>query len=306
MSDSAIFREWNTSTAYLQDEAIYTSTDPEISIQYHRKMFRCITPHTSFSFTTDFGNGYWEEMTVRGIKGDQGDVGSKGDIGPQGLQGIQGFAGANGADGIFSTIASTAEAEAGVDDTKGMTPLKTKNSFDANIITYDSSLKTDTINPISARLSLAEANIAALRNTTDIVNLSGIQYLENNVLVATDIIGKDFGPNGGGDKLALNSVGAKSARIRAEIYRKDDTEERFTVANLELHFMEGSSTWAIGRTSTTILVGGDDGVTFDVTTSNPSVGIYIAQVNYISDNMVGGNYSASSYIKFLLEEISNF
>ena len=68
-SDTAIVREWDTNTEYLVDQLIYTSTDPEINVQYQDKFFRAVNQHTSFSFTTDFGNGEWEEAVVKGVKG---------------------------------------------------------------------------------------------------------------------------------------------------------------------------------------------------------------------------------------------
>lgn len=54
--------------------------------------------------------------------------------GPQGIQGVQGLTGADGADGadgIFSEIANQSEAEAGANNTKGMTPLRVKQAIDA-------------------------------------------------------------------------------------------------------------------------------------------------------------------------------
>lgn len=64
--------------------------------------------------------------------------GTNGDIkntdllaGPQGPQGATGPAGTNGVDGIFSEIASQAEAEAGVENTKGMTPLRVAEAIAA-------------------------------------------------------------------------------------------------------------------------------------------------------------------------------
>lgn len=48
-----------------------------------------------------------------------------------GLVGAQGPAGANGTNGIFSAIASQSEAEAGTENTKGMTPLRTAQAIAA-------------------------------------------------------------------------------------------------------------------------------------------------------------------------------
>ncbi len=303
---TAIVNEWDTNTSYLDEQMIYTSNDPEINVQYHNKQFRATANHISGSFTTDFGNGLWEEMTVKGIPGATGDKGAKGDTGDQGIQGIDGPSGGNGADGIFSAIASQGEAEAGTDNAKGMTPLRSKQANTLEIATYDTGLQAGTIDPITDRIDTTEADILLLKNALSLNFVTGQQPLENNVAVAVDIEGSDYGPNGGGNRLELNNTGAKSARIRVEMYRKDDAEERFNISYIELHFIESTNTWVIGRESTTVLVGDLDGVTFDVTQTNPSAGVYVAQVNYISDNMVGGNYSGDSSIKFVMQEMSNF
>lgn len=56
------------------------------------------------------------------------NVNIAGEPGAAGADGAPGADGADGADGIFSAIASQAEAEAGVENTKGMTPLRTLQS----------------------------------------------------------------------------------------------------------------------------------------------------------------------------------
>ena len=52
---------------------------------------------------------------------------------PRGSDGTQGPAGADGSDGIFLSIASQSEAEAGTENTKGMTPLRTKEAINAQV-----------------------------------------------------------------------------------------------------------------------------------------------------------------------------
>ncbi len=64
-----------------------------------------------------------------GPQGAQGDVGATGTTGATGPTGPQGPA---GADGVFSAIASQVEAEAGTDNVKGMTPLRTKEAITEN------------------------------------------------------------------------------------------------------------------------------------------------------------------------------
>lgn len=305
MSTTTRIPNWATSTLYYKDEPVYISTDPLVSVQFHNKFYRAKSEHTSFSFQTDWGNGLWEEITIKGIKGDTGEQGPTGGVGPTGLTGPQGVAGADGSDGVFSEIASNAEALAGVDNTKGMTPLRVMEVITQEINDYDTDLDANVIVPIQEDISSLTTRIIQLEAATTLNIVHGQNKILNDVSVAEALVGGDA-TDGVGNRLELNSVGAKSATIRAEIYRKDDAETRFSIAHLELHFIEPLSQWVIGRTSTTVLVGGDDGVTFSVSTSNPASGIYVGQVEYASDNMVGGNYSSESYVKFLLEEISNF
>ena len=62
-------------------------------------------------------------------RGPAGPTGATGPQGPSGgIDGADGDDGADGANGIFSAIASQAEAEAGTDNTKGMTALRVKQA----------------------------------------------------------------------------------------------------------------------------------------------------------------------------------
>lgn len=374
MAGSAIIKEWDTNTEYLTNETVYTSDDPEISVQYQNKFYRATADHTSLSFGTDWGNDLWEEMTVKGVQGVQGPPGIRGPKGDTGTQGPAGANGAAGADGVFSEIASQLEAETGTDNVKGMTPLRTQQNFDANISSRDSAITTNandiislaadvstntsdiasitidsaqittnkndiaglvlvdaglqnqidnitidsaqitqnqndiatinntTIPAINTEINKLKGRVAAVENSTTLSNASGEQNVENNAGPIA-IVGGDIS-TGSGNRWELNSDGATSARIRAEIYREDDAETRFTVAMLEMHFLSTTNTWVIGRTWTTAFEGNPDGLDFTVVTTDLGGGIYVGQVYYTSDNMVGGNYNPSSYVRFLLEEIS--
>ncbi|MAT23312.1 MAG: hypothetical protein CML86_07425 [Rhodobiaceae bacterium] len=52
---------------------------------------------------------------------------------PRGSDGTQGPAGSDGSDGIFLSIASQSEAQTGTENTKGMTPLRTKEAINAQV-----------------------------------------------------------------------------------------------------------------------------------------------------------------------------
>ena len=69
--------------------------------------------------------------SVRGLQGIQGEKGEKGDQGERGLQGIQGVRGEKGEKGDAGYTppkATKTEAEVGTDDSKYMTPLRTKQA----------------------------------------------------------------------------------------------------------------------------------------------------------------------------------
>lgn len=375
---SAIIETWGIAVDYVVDETITTSTNPSVAPQYQNKTFRAKAAHTSTSFATDFGNDLWEEILSKGIEGPQGVQGPNGNNGADGATGPQGPNGADGADGIFSQIATTPEAQAGVDDTKGMTPAKTKDAIDAQVaadradiitnandiaqnvldiaqnasdiagIVIDSAQITTNQNDIAGNvLDIAQnaADIAAIVidnaqiatnqadintiNTVDLPALvdevnklkarmtvleatnlflnraTGKQRLQNN-FGPQDILGSDLpGEAGRGNRFELDTEGARSARVHVEIYRKDDAEVRFTTCVLLLHFIPGINTWVLERESTTPIVGGDDGVTFNIVTTPSAPGEFLGTVQYTTNDMVGGNYDIDSYVKFLLEEIKD-
>jgi len=64
----------------------------------------------------------------RGPTGPTGLTGATGPAGTNGTNGTNGADGADGADGVFTVIASQSEAEAGTNNTKGMTPLRVKQA----------------------------------------------------------------------------------------------------------------------------------------------------------------------------------
>lgn len=75
-------------------------------------------------FVTMKSNGTSWAVMAKSV-GDPGATGATGSTGATGATGATGPTGPAGADGIFSAIASQAEAEAGSDNVKGMTPLRT-------------------------------------------------------------------------------------------------------------------------------------------------------------------------------------
>jgi len=297
MASSAKILDWVVATVYQLEEVV--TVLPAEGPQFANKLYRCESSHTSSSFTTDLGNSLWEEIVIKGTKGDTGDQGASGPNGATGATGAAGANGGTGANGIFSAIASQAEAEAGTENTKGMTSLRVNQAITATSIPAIAAIQSD-VSDLTDRVDAVEARMAVVETATNLTFATGQQRINNNQAAAQDILGVDLPTEGGlGNRFELNPVGAVSALVRVEIFREDDAETRFTIAELELHYVSG--TWLIGRFKTLVLAGDDDGLTFGVTQD----GANVATVNYISDNMVGGNYKTTSYLKFELKEISN-
>ena len=299
--------DWEVDKEYCKDQVVYVTGEQP---QFNDKIYRAVAPdeladppvlcHTSFSFATDFGNGLWQEIVIRGITGPQGDKGDKGDKGDTGAMGPQGPNGAQGADGIFSEIASQAEAQAGTDNEKGMTPLRTKNAIDSQVpnLTVITQLQSD----VEEQESITdghETRINQLEAISPKDLARGRQRIVNNQETPISLLGAAaVGENGSGNKFELNEAGARSARIEFEIYRKSDTEMRFVTGVLRMQYVDGL--WYLGRDFTTVLAGtAPDGLTFSVDNSTPGVGV----VQYESDEMGGVYDVGESYMLWFIREI---
>lgn len=264
---------------------------------FNLRIYRALVTHTSGGdFNTDLVASKWELVKTQGTQGLTGPQGATGATGSTGAKGDQGPA---GSDGVFSEIANQAEAEAGVNNTKGMSPLGTKQAINDQVGT----LRDTDFPALVTRVTSAEESIAVLNNkvsklegASQVSRATGSQRVLNNQSTAVPIIGKDSSV-GAGERLELNPVGATSAQVMVEIYRKDDAEERFVRASLELHYISG--TWYLGTKNIITLQGEDSGVNFEVSQDGDNV----AQVSYTSDDMVGGNYDSASYLRYLIEEI---
>jgi len=286
--------DWATATNYLEFEVVRVEGQ---GAAFEDRLYRATAAHTSNSWATDWGNSLWEEVFIRGATGAQGIQGIKGDTGSTGAQGPAGATGGNGADGIFSEIASLAEAEAGSDNTKGMTPLRVYNSIQKFVPLIGVVSETaDSIAPINATLSDHETRINQLEALSPLSRARGQQRINNNQSTPLSIDAAP-GQNGSGKRLELDADGATSARVEIEIYRKDDAETRMVQVIMLLQYIDG--VWYQARESTTVLAGNFDGVTFSIDQTGD-----VATIQYISDNMTGGNYSDDSYVRYLIQELS--
>lgn len=296
--------DWVSGKRYFEDEAVIVKGE---AAAYNDKLYRVLADHTSFSFQTDFGNSFWELIQTRGIEGPQGNAGVVGPAGADGNDGAQGPAGGDGSDGLITAIATKSEAEVGVENTAAMTALRTKEAIDFQLSAERLAITNNTTeNAKHGGADGLNTRIVVLENAAGTNLANGHQRLLNTN-GPEDILGLDApsGQDGKGNRLELNSVGARSARVQVEVYRKDDVETRVSTCTLILQFVPPLNTWFVERESTTVIEGNPDGVVFGITTANPAAGIYVGQINYTTDTMAGGNYDIDSYVRFIIREITN-
>lgn len=294
---TAIIEDWATATNYEVGQMVFVEGQ---GAQFVNKLYRCIVAHTSNSWATDWGNSNWEEKPLKGYKGDTGEKGEKGDTGPTGATGAPGANGGNGADGIFSAIASQAEAQTGTENTKGMTALRTAQAIASQVpnLSAITDLENDVATLDGYRIDHG-SRLNILEGLSPLTRARGEQRINNNQSSAQDIQGSGLpGQNGKGNDFMVDSDNATSYRAEVEIYREDDAEIRFSTVVLRFQYVNG--TWYVARENTTVLVGGDDGVEFVLN----DLGAGKAQVQYTSDNMAGGNYVSTSYVRYLMEQLN--
>ena len=234
-----------------------------------------------------------------GPQGPAGPAGADGADGADGAVGPTGPTGPAGSDGIFSQIASQAESEAATDNTKGMTPLRVKQAVESYLSTLSDFVALQSqVNTADSNINLLSSRLSAIEGSFQVTHAVGQQRLENNSLTI-DMEGADVLATraGRGNRCELNPVGATSAELIMEIFRKDDAETRFSRHYLELHNIEG--TWYLAERDEILIAGAMSGVTFAITTDGDGVVL----LNYSSDNMTGGNYSNDSYIRWQIREI---
>lgn len=224
-----------------------------------------------------------------GATGPTGPTGATGATGPQGPQGNPGVDGADGADGVFSEIANQTEAETGTNNTKGMTPLRTKQAIDVNLASYNTTAAQLAIDSAQdALISDARQRVQVLENNSDVNQFSGKQDVGNGEAVAVQLDGADadVSENGYGDAMARDDDGTQYARVECLVRRSTDSETRLVQVDLIMYYFGG--TWYVGRKSTTVLNDGNpDGLTFSISTDGNGVGT----VTYTSDTMAGANYT---------------
>jgi len=298
----ALIPDWLPATNYVISQTIIDPTS--------KKMYRALTVHTSGGdFNTDLVGGEWELVPTTGLKGDPGVQGPNGLQGPQGIQGINGNNGAPGVNGVFAAIASKAEAEAGVDNTKGMTPLRTKEAIDFQLPNH--AIIVDLLARVVAlEAQNADQETRLIAIETNVIpgtgRFSGSQIIKNAAGPIDILGGNNPTPaDGRGDALLRSSAGTEFAKVQMQVRRKTDTEFRFVSYDLIMQFNSDTNVWFIGRDGTDQLDGSLnlDGIVLTVTTNPDGFGEFIGQVSYTSDNMLGANHDTQSEMKWIGQEI---
>lgn len=289
---------WESGKEYKENNVVMVVGE---GTQWEDKLFRAKEDHTSFSFASDFGNNRWEEIIVRGATGATGPVGPRGPKGDQGPKGDPGANGSKGDPGIISEIASQGEAQAGTENTKGITPLRAAQAI-AHQVPNLAVIETIQ-NDISSNDSLLVNHGTRINQLEAIAPKDlarGRQRIDNNQTTPKQLLGGLVPGEGGfGNPFRVNSNGTRSIRVEIEIQRKTDTDFRFATAVVRLQWVDDQ--WLIGRDFTNILGGlGPDGVNLGIVEgSAPEEAV----VTYTSDNMPGDIVNAESYILWFVREI---
>jgi hypothetical protein len=286
-----VVSDWAQGVNYTTDELVINELG----------LYRVANDHLSTTFSIDLSNG---DMEIIGTFGIKGDTGSQGGIGNQGIQGPQGLPGNNGVDGndgIFSQKADLAQAQAGLDDTKGMTSQKTKAAIDFQVpnLTVITDLQSDVAGNTLDIGALA-TEVLILQNMVEASHgvWAGEQVLQNNA-GPTDILGLASG-EGSGKPLLRDGDGTRHAVIMISIERIDSLERRFSSFNLIMQFVDNQ--WFIKRDKTHVL---DDSLEVDgVTISVVNLPGKEGQLQYSTDNMLGVYDDVESKIKYKGVELS--
>lgn len=281
---SFIIPDWEQSTPYLENQIVY-STQLD-------SYWKVLQDHTSDLnlITADIGVGRLElfNQGEQGEKGLKGDKGEKGDTGAAGSNGLNG---AQGNDGIFSQIAEQAEAEAGVENTKGMTPLRTKQAIDAQVPSFLTGINSS-IATINSNISTLGAEINLLKSSisTTIGRYSGAQRLLQSQSTPLELLGTTGSP------LKFNQSGTEFVNVQFYIRRGNNS---FTSFEAVLHYTGGQ--WFICRKETFLLdeTLDVDGITLSVVTNGQGEG----QVYYTATDIGTPFVAEENYIAWLGQEI---
>ena len=292
-TSSSVAPNWATAQNYIENQLLVKDGF----------IFRVTADHTSNTFLVDLDGGLLEAVGTVGIEGPMGAQGPAGADGADSVvAGPQGPAGNDGVDGVFAAIATQGEAQTGVDNTKGMTPLRTKQAIDfqlplnADFISQGNDVILNALNiqDLNSRLILVEN---MLESTFGL--WTGQQRIRNGQAVPVQVLGLASG-EGIGKPFTRDGNGTRYAEVIVTLERRTDLEHRFSSFKLIMQFVDG--VWYIKREKTHVLVDAleVDGVTLTVNNLAGNIG----QLEYISDVMPGVDNAEESNIKFKGVELS--
>ena len=286
-----VVTDWAQGVNYTADELVINE----------QGLYRVVNDHLSTTFSVDLAAGDMEIIGTFGIKGDTGAQGNQGNQGIQGIQGPAGNNGVDGNDGIFSQKADLAEAQTGTDDTKGMTPQKTKAAIDFQVpnlpvittIQNDISDNQGDIGDLATEVLMLQQIVEAAHGIW-----AGQQTLQNNA-GPIDITGMVSG-EGAGKPFLRDGDGTRHAVVMVSLERVTDLERRFSSFNIIMQFVDNQ--WFIKRDKTHVL---DDTLEVDgVTLTVVNLPGKEGQLQYTTDNMVGVYDLVESKIKYKGVELS--
>jgi hypothetical protein len=278
--------DWVTMTAYLVDDIVIYDAGAG------NRFYRCLIAHTSNSWNTDWGTGKWELLTMAGTPGSAGATGPQGIQGIQGIQGVAGVNGAAGSDGLITAIASQAEAQAGVENTKAMTALRTKQAIDTQVpaLSQITTLQTEML-AAQADIFNQDARITNLEIAPEFLDIRGLKYITDADVVFSNV---DSSP----DELILDSNNARSARVWMEISRKTNLETRFVVREYILMYV--GTTWYLEDIVEYIQIGNPIGVELIMT--QPILDHAVVQYR-VTDALAGVADPLENFIRFRLKRL---
>jgi len=290
----AVWSEWAISSAYLKNQLLRDGISGAF--------YTVVANYTSNAITiaTDISSG---DLILfnKGETGATGAAGANGATGPTGATGAAGANGATGANGIFAAIASQGEAEAGTDNTKGMSPLRVEQNFAFNITPYSTTAQQAVIDTAQdVLLSDARQRVVVLESNAGINLFSGKQNIGNGEATDIDLEGADADVSqfGYGQPLNRNNTGTQYAKVSCLIRRSSSAETRLVQVDLIMYYY--GSVWYVARKSTTVLNDLEpDGLVFSIATDGDGVGL----VSYTSDTMAGTGYTGD--IQWTGQEIPN-
>lgn len=299
---SAAIPDWAPATNYLENQVVIDKDTPT------NKIWRALSDHTSGgTFNGDFVGGKWE-LLPNGADGQDGSNGSNGADGADGTNGTNGLDGADGADGVFAAIASQAEAEAGVNNVKGMTALRTKQAIDLQVpaLSVITTLQTD-LDAAELTIQDHQNRIVSLEASAEFAlgRFAGSQKIVNAQAAPLELLGgaNPIPSDGRGSGFLRDGDGTEFAKVLVYIKRVNSLGDvRFTSFDLIMHYVD--SVWYITRDDTVqlVLALDLDGIVLSVATDGITKE---GQLSYTSDDMGGDAtfHKDNSVIKWFGQEI---